>query len=299
MRDKPNRPNVRKIEFERITAKRIQELANKLDSTRPDIERTLAFCSATVRHYLGVEWLNRHVLPDSKHARYLRLDLNASMEEKQISIPRYLEFSESLLNLQDVEGFGFFLCRLMTEKVESCCAELDVARLLAVHELKFKFVPVQQKKGTDYDFEIFYPDGFMVHADAKCKFERTPVDLKSITNSLKKASKQFPKGEPAVVIVKVPAHWIRDVAVQRGIVSTAKEFLRDKERIVSIKFYATVPIVTNLHAVNTHIYSEVSNPNGLCPTRNWDMFRDFPPPNMGTGMPSWWIRFYPPPKGNR
>jgi protein-disulfide isomerase len=97
--------------------------------------------------------------------------------------------------------------------------------------------------------------------------------LKSITNSLKKASKQFPKGEPAVVIVKVPAHWIRDVAVQRGIVSTAKEFLRDKERIVSIKFYATVPIVTNLYAVNTHIYSEVSNPNGLFPTRNWDMFK--------------------------
>jgi hypothetical protein len=92
---------------------------------------------------------------------------------------------------------------------------------------------------------------------------------------------------------------VATVAVQRGIVSTAKEFLQDRKRIVSIKFYATVPIVTNLCTVNTHIYSEVSNPNGLFPTRNWDMFRDFPPPNTGTGMPSWWIRFYPPPKGNR
>jgi len=43
------------------------------------------------------------------------------------------------------------------------------------------------KKGSDYDVEVFYPDGFAEPADAKCKFETTEINPKIILSSLEKA----------------------------------------------------------------------------------------------------------------
>lgn len=283
------------VDFERITLDHLRRLAKKLSPDRPELERSLAFSSAVTNHYLGAEWLKRHVVPTSKYAAYLRVDVDASLDEKRITFPRFFEFAETLLNLQDVEGFGSFLHKLKTDNVEACCAELDVARLLAVHELRFEFVAAQGRRGSDYDFEVFYPDDLMVHTDAKCKFEDTAVDLKSVRNSLNKAAKQFPKGEPAVVIVKVPSHWINDDAIRQGLVATAEEFLRGKQRVVSVKFYAIVPVVTETHSITAHIYREVSNPSAPFPVRNWDMFRDFPRAASRSDMPPWWVKLYPAP----
>jgi hypothetical protein len=48
------------------------------------------------------------------------------------------------------------------------------------------------KKGSDYDVEVFYPDGFAEPADAKCKFETTEINPQSILIFLEKARKQLP-----------------------------------------------------------------------------------------------------------
>jgi hypothetical protein len=97
----------------------------------------------------------------------MRVDLTAPLQEKSVSLMRYFEFAETLLNLQDVDGFEMCLNELSYGNVESACAELDVARMLAFHELRFRFVePQKRRRGEDYDFEIFYPDGFRVAADA-------------------------------------------------------------------------------------------------------------------------------------
>jgi hypothetical protein len=60
------------------------------------------------------------------------------------------------------------------------------------------------KKGSDYDVEVFYPDGFAVPADAKCKFETTEINPQSILNSLEKARKQLPDDRAGIIFTKVP-----------------------------------------------------------------------------------------------
>jgi hypothetical protein len=58
--------------------------------------------------------------------------------------------------------------------------KLDFGRLLHVHEVKFRFVVPTMRKGDDYDFEVIYPDGLAVPADAKCKFETTKINPGSV-----------------------------------------------------------------------------------------------------------------------
>ena len=130
------RPAFRAVTLEAFQTK-YDELALKYPSPG-DLAQVLA--DLTVRHYLGDEWLYRYVddkSPYARHARYLRVDMNATPPEKMKAIMRYLEFSETILNLQNIEGFEAVLDELVHGKIESACGELDVARMLAFHGLKF------------------------------------------------------------------------------------------------------------------------------------------------------------------
>ena len=60
------------------------------------------------------------------------------------------------------------------------------------------------KKGSDYDVEVFYPDGFAEPVDAKCKFETTEINPQSILISLEKARKQLPDDRPGIILRRCP-----------------------------------------------------------------------------------------------
>jgi len=93
------------------------------------------------------------------------------------------------------------------------------------------------KKGSDYDVEVFYPDGFAEPADAKCKFETTEINPQSILISLEKARKQLPDDRPGIIFTKVPQSWVADVGLAVQMVDIGLKFMRNTDRIVSIKFY--------------------------------------------------------------
>ena len=92
------------------------------------------------------------------------------------------------------------------------------------------------KKGSDCDVEVFYPDGFAVPADAKCKFETTEINPQSILHSLKKAQKQL----AGIIFMKVPQSWVADVGLAVQMVDIGLKFMRNTDRIVSIKFYVSL-----------------------------------------------------------
>jgi hypothetical protein len=124
---------------------------------------------------------------------------------------RYWEFAETLLNLQNVDGFEAVLDELSHRKIESACGELDVARIIAFHGIKFRFVKPVRGTKLNYDFEIFYPDEFKICAEAAAKFEATTPNATSIRDSLRDSREQLPDNEPSIVIVKVPQKWIQEV----------------------------------------------------------------------------------------
>src|SRR5262249_44324134 len=140
-----------------------------------------------------------------------------------------------------------------------------------------------------YDFDIWYPDGFKVCAEAAAKFEATLPRAKSIRHSLRASRAQLPDDEPSVIFVKVPEGWISDIELAEQITAVALDYLRQSDHVVSVKYYPPITIYTTEATARWHAYCEVSNPKFL--NRNWDMFRDETVPM--NGFPPWWIRFYP------
>jgi hypothetical protein len=247
-----------------------------------DVSQIIA--NTIVAHYLGQPWFDKYVKHASRHSTYLGVDNNAPLPAITTGILRYLEFAEVLLNLQNVGEFETVLDELFHGKVESACGELDIARMLASYRINFRFVRPDRGTKLNYDFEIFYPDGFKVCAEAAAKFESTDPRARSITTSLRDSRDQLPDDQPGIILVKVPERWIRDVELARQIIDVANGFLNQSEHVMSVKFYAPVTEVTSERTARLHVHYEV--PNLKFSERNWDMFRDENVP-VGSRPPGW------------
>jgi hypothetical protein len=273
-----------------ITREEFKRHHDTLLPTYPDQgDRNQIIANSLVKHYLSREWLDTYIRSTSPDADYLRVDINAPLPERAKAMIRYWEFAETLLNLQDVEGFEIVLDELMHGKIESACAEIDIARMIIFHDLRFRFIKPNRGTKLNYDFEIYYKDGLMVCAEAAAKLESTTPNARSILKSIRESRAQLPDDEPSIVLIKVPEKWLRDVPLANKISNVANGYLHQSTHIMSIKFYAPVTVYLPTATGRWHAYLEVSNPKFR--DRNWDMFRDETVPEHG--MPDWWMRFYP------
>jgi len=287
----------------RITAGDLQRVVEAMPRELRDDDggRTFALAADVVRHFVGIEWFAANVRHDAPRPGFLRLDFTSD-QTRAATVFRLIDLAECLYNLQHIPGFDECIdqMRAGAEKIESTCAELDFARLLYIHDVTFRFVvPAQKIKGDDYDFEILFRDGLAVAADAKCKFESTAIDVRSIENSLRKARRQLPADRPGIIFVKTPQSWIADIQTANALVQVGSEFLRRTSRVVSVKFY-----VWHLDRVgdtlrHRHAFRELTNEHSKFHAgRDWDLFDDRPVPAEWNGMPPKWQRiFFFPAKG--
>jgi len=142
------------------------------------------------------------------------------------------------------------------------------------------------KKGTDYDVEVFYTDGFAEPADAKCKFETTEINPQSILISLEKARKQLPDDLAGIIFMKVPQSWVADVGLAVQMVDIGLKFMRDTDRIVSIKFYVSLLETRDNMVIHRHAYKEITNEaSRFHEERNWDLFQENSVPTGWNGTP--------------
>ena len=159
------------------------------------------------------------------------------------------------------------------DKIESTCAELDFGRFLYIHDVEFRFVVPTMAKGRDYDFELLYPDGRSVPADAKCRLEFTAIDPTTIRNTLEKARKQLPDDRPGVIFLKVPQAWIDDVSVAVAMVAEGRRYFRNTDRIISIKFYVSYLETRDGMVRHRHAYREITNEaSRFYGGQDWDLF---------------------------
>jgi hypothetical protein len=261
---------------------------------KDDTQRAFWLSIAIVKHFLGLDWANKHISPVIRDAGFLRVIPGAG-PETQKSTFKVVDFAELLWNLETVPGFDLCLERLRHADIESTYAELDLGRMLYCGDVDFRYVKPRQVKGEDYDIEIVLPD-WIVCADAKCKIESTDFSIETIQNSLAHARKQFPKDRPSVVFVKVPPRWFDDLAMALTLMDVARDFLRRTGRVVSVKYYMSDVIHRNGMLGHTHGFKELSNPdNRFDPKRNWDMFAEPPKTVSWNGMPLKWKRilFFP------
>jgi hypothetical protein len=279
----PFRPVFREITPERLRTRQ-DELAKT--HTQGDVSQIIA--NEIAVHYLGDHWYSRYVKHTSPHAKYFMVDNSASRQVVMTGIMRWLEFAETLLNLQSITGFEIVLDELFNGKIEPAYAELEIARMLAMFGWKFHFVPPIGGAKQNYDLEIFYPDGYKVCAETEAKIEATAPRARSISTSIRHSRKQLPDDAPGVIFIRVPERWVRDTELAERIKDVANGYLNQSEHIRSIKFYSPITIFTSEHTTRWHLYVEVSNLKFR--ERNWDMFQDENVP-IG-GRPSWWIRIF-------
>jgi hypothetical protein len=192
--------------FGEITPKHLQNRQEELAKTYNHGDVSQIIANDIALHYLGEHWYNRYVKHTSRHATYFRVDNAASKQEIVTGIMRWLEFAETLLNLQNITGFETVLDELLNGKIEAACAELEIARMLAMFGWKFHFVrPIVRPIGgakQNYDLEIFYPDGYKVCAETEAKIEATIPRARSILNSIRHAREQLPDDAPGVILSK-------------------------------------------------------------------------------------------------
>jgi hypothetical protein len=256
---------------------------------RHDSQRAFWLSVAVIKHFLGLEWATQHMSPENSAPGFLRV-IPGSGPETQMSTFKVVDLAELLWNLQTTPGLEICLDRLRRADIESKYAELDLARMLYCASVDFHFVRPEQKKGSDYDIEIFLKD-WTVCADAKCKIETTDFSIRTVENSLADARKQFPRDRPSFVFVKVPARWLSNLSVAVALLDIGRTFLRQTGRIVSVKYYASHLVQRDGILGHTHVFKEISNPrNRFDPNRDWDVFAEPPQKESWNGMPPRWKR---------
>ena len=277
-----------------------EQLRRGYESLPPQVRtnaqtESLALGTAVVRGFLGADWLEKHVIPDSSKSGFFTID-ESGPHRREMSFFRVIDLAEVLYNLQNIPGFDECIQRMREGNIEGTFAELDFGRMLFLNAVPFRFVVPRGTTGADYDIEVLYPNNVVACADAKCKIETTKFSEKSIRHTLNKARKQLPNNEPGIVFVKVPAKWTVDPVLSRSAIDVARDFLRGTRRVVSVKFYGSPITYTDNVMKVQHAYKEISNPvtdfgNGI----NWDIFKHVQLPPEYNGMPLHWQRilFYP------
>lgn len=171
---------------------------------------------------------------------FLKLDFSSDYNREEKSLRMGL-LAKMLFNLQDVQGFEHPVTQMRGGKIESGYAELDLGKLLHTYDIEFQFVdPRGRAKGEAFDYQVTYPDGTIVCADAKCKLEGNEPNQVSLGNSLHEAAKQLPKSRPSVILVKVPQHWIETPGFYEKMGDETRRFFRGTRRVVSVVYYSIV-----------------------------------------------------------
>lgn len=204
---------------------------------RPSSEAIQFAMAATVlRTYIGDDWCDVNLPGVSGTDPYLVPRSSGSTDRMKVQA-RVVALAELIFNLQSVEGARNRFHRLKNDSLETVIADLEAVRLLALSEIRFRFVREQQKKGKDYDIEITLEDRDTICCESKCKVEATIISRTSLLNSLKKAARQLPANLPGFVFVKVPETWISDATMQDTTQVALAEFFRNTGRIVEIVFH--------------------------------------------------------------
>jgi hypothetical protein len=137
-----------------------------------------------LRVFLGSEWVEKHVISDVGKKGFLSVKEEDPIK-REISFFRVMDLAELLHNLQYVPGFDECIFRMRQGDIEGTLAELNVARMLFLNKVPFRFVIPQGVKKKDYDFDILCPNGQVACADAKCKIDETISSENGIRNVLR------------------------------------------------------------------------------------------------------------------
>ena len=266
------------------------------DSIPPELKtpdgqtEAFALASGVLRLFLGSEWVEKCIISDLGKKGFLSVKEQDPIK-REISFFRVMDLAEILYNLQYTPGFDECVNRMRQGDIEGTLAELNVARMLFLNCVPFRFVVPQGVKKKDYDFDILFATGQVASADAKCKIDETTFSEGGIRNSLKAAREQLPNDKPGIIFIKVPEHWLENYDFRNRALPLVRRFLGGVRRIVSVKFYSEpISFANNVMRIDL-AYKEESNPRtDFGDNIDWSLFRKHNLPPEANGMPQHYKR---------
>jgi hypothetical protein len=187
---------------------------------------------------LGIDWAQRNSMNKESDTAFF-MNESKTREQENLFFTRVIQFAEMLLNLQFVPGFNEIIRKIKTEMIEPYFAELEVGKLLVMHQIPFRYVQATGHRGESYDLEFLF-NGRPVFGDTKCKLEASQPSEKSIFNTLHSSRSQLPQSGPGVFFVKIPQSWSENWAddqLIQTLKSAADQFLRGTGRVDSVIFF--------------------------------------------------------------
>ena len=263
------------LEPERLT---IRELLAWAVARPPDTFNTIGKARYVLavrifEKFLGWKWCETHLF--EAKSGFLYIDFSDTVRADTLSI-RITELAENIFTLQNATGFDGCLGRLRTGRVESpqiesTYAEFEFGRVLYYYDIPFRFVPTTVAKTCD--FEIAYPDGKLVLADAKCKRETADFSVNTIETSLRGVRDKIPKGGIGIAFIKVPQAWAEDYRSRNEMYREAGRYMKGTSRLVSVKFYAEYLEFDSANVQRSYAFLEATTPrNDVSEGRDWTLF---------------------------
>jgi hypothetical protein len=162
--------------------------------------------------FLGPEWCSKNLQVDDKPSKkHFLMPSTETPEAELLTISRIITLADYLYNFYEIAGFSKYIYTFKSRTdIEASFAELEVAHLLKINGIPFKFAIPTGSKGTDYDLELILNNNTFAPCETKCKLESNDISENSIFNSLNEVlkRKQLPQDRPSVVFVSVPSLWI-------------------------------------------------------------------------------------------
>jgi hypothetical protein len=244
----------------------------------------------------GTEWVLEYVCPSRLSTFLLNNASPGANVEFATHVIRVVQLSEMLINSQWIPGYEECLRQLKTaDMIESTYAELDIARALIVHKIKFRFNKRLQRKGEDFDLLISFDNGIEACADTKCKLETTPYSDNTVMNALEHARGQnLPNDRPGIIFMKIPQTWVPDDTGHQRLVRCTNRFFGTTKRIVSVKYYTSFIHKENDTFRETMAWYEMTNSrNRFDKGADWRLFATHSQVATGwNGMPPHWRRLF-------
>jgi hypothetical protein len=289
-------PGTRLAALPNLTVERLVNRArNYPDPFRANIaNRSYLLGLGIVKDFLGQEWLDKHVDPESARGGYVRLTVGTG-HETQLSSWRITDLGEVMFNLQHVPGFAERVEEMKRADPEASIAELHVARIIYINGWPFRFVQRSGERGKDYDYEIESQWDITICADAKCKIESTPLSTRTILNTLSKSRSQLPKDAPGMLCIKFPRNWTDQPNCAEITIGAAQTYFTPaRQGVVSVMFYCEPVAYKDGILFQGHIYKEVINPYHRWGTdKDWRLLENWKPDSRKQNkLPHFWIRLH-------
>jgi len=232
--------------MEKLVVEDLQSIVRRVTETFHgkiyDTHKLYGLAIATLRHYLGDEWVNQNasalfqqkVDTGNRKGRIFLKTGNVIAEDSFRHELRILQLAESIFNLQSIDGIADRISVIKVGGLESTYGELECAAQIKKANMQFRFVTPSGIKGKDYDIEIVPDPDTCLNCELKVTTEEKDLQKSTIVNKLNAARKQLPREQPGIIFVKIPESWLKQTSAQQLLNESIDQFFRNTNRVVAV-----------------------------------------------------------------